>query len=113
MRLGSWPCVLAPGSLAHEAYRPRSDPRAASPSLRVQQRLSQALSRINGLVATGISPDGTIVEIMELTRSSLVPGRPVPPRVQVEADQGPSAVPRFHRRRATAAREPAGLEAER
>ena len=41
-------------------------------------------------------------------RSSLVCGRPVPPRVQIEADQGPSAVSRFHRRGSAQAREQPG-----
>ena len=36
MRLGSWPCVLAPGSLAHRGLSPRSDPRAAPAPLRAQ-----------------------------------------------------------------------------
>ena len=65
MRLGSWPCVLAPDSLAQQAYGVERDPRAAPPPLRVQQRLPQGVSRSNGFVATGMSPDGTLVEIIE------------------------------------------------
>ena len=54
-----------------------------------------------GFVPTGQSPDGSLVEIVELPTSEhpVVPGRPVPPRVQVEADQGPPPVPGIHRRR--------------
>ena len=64
MRLGSWPCVLSPGSLAHEAYRrDRIDERH-----RHRYELNNAYRKRfqdEGLIATGISPDGTIVEIME------------------------------------------------
>ena len=43
MRLGSWPCALAPDSLARAGLRRRADPRAAPPPLRVQQRLPEGL----------------------------------------------------------------------
>lgn len=64
MRLGSWPCVLNPGSLAHEAYRlDRIDERH-----RHRYEFNNSYRKRfqeQGLFATGISPDGTIVEIME------------------------------------------------
>ena len=65
MRLGSWPCVLAPGQpgprgvsasdLIHERHRHRYE---------FNNAYRKAFQE-HGLVATGISPDGTIVEIME------------------------------------------------
>ena len=64
MRLGSWPCVLAPGSLAHEAYR--AD--LINERHRHRYEFNNAYRKRfqdQGLFATGISPDGTIVEIME------------------------------------------------
>ena len=57
--LGAMPCVLSPGSLAHKAYAVEFDPRTAPASVRIQQRLSQSVQE-KGLVATGVSPDGTI-----------------------------------------------------
>jgi CTP synthase len=64
MRLGSWPCVLAPGSLAHEAYRLD----LINERHRHRYEFNNSYRKRfqdQGLVATGISPDGTIVEIME------------------------------------------------
>ena len=65
MRLGSWPCDLAPGSLARAAYgTDRIEERH-----RHRYEFNNAYRRAfeeNGLVATGTSPDGTIVEIVEL-----------------------------------------------
>ena len=65
MRLGNWPCVLAPGTRAREAYgRERLDERHRhryefNPEYR--ERLEQA-----GLVLSGTSPDGRLVEIVEV-----------------------------------------------
>ena len=65
MRLGAWPCELGPGSLAHKAY----DAPLIHERHRHRYELNNSYRRAfhdNGLVATGLSPDGTIVEIMEL-----------------------------------------------
>ena len=65
MRLGAWPCVLRSGTLAYEAYgeekiserhRHRYE---FNPDYR--DRLSAA-----GLVLSGTSPDGRLVEIVEV-----------------------------------------------
>jgi CTP synthase len=65
MRLGAWPCVLAPDTLARKAYgvdniserhRHRYEFNNA-----YRERLAQA-----GMIASGTSPDGQIVEIVEL-----------------------------------------------
>jgi CTP synthase len=64
MRLGAWPCVLTPGSLAHDAYRLN----LISERHRHRYELNNSYRKHfqdQGLCATGISPDGTIVEIME------------------------------------------------
>ena len=68
MRLGAWPCRLAPGSLVQEVYggaeeiserhRHRYE---VNPEFR--QRLEQ-----EGLVFSGVSPDGKFVEMIELSR---------------------------------------------
>jgi CTP synthase len=68
MRLGAWPCRLAPGSLVQEVYggadeigerhRHRYE---FNPEFR--QRLEK-----EGLVFSGVSPDGKFVEMVELSR---------------------------------------------
>ena len=70
MRLGAWPCQLAPGSLARDVYggaekiserhRHRYE---FNPEYR--KRLEQ-----EGLVFSGVSPDGKFVEIIELSRDA-------------------------------------------
>jgi CTP synthase len=65
MRLGAWPCVLEPGTLAHKAFgkaeiserhRHRYE---FNPDYR--ERLLEA-----GLTLSGTSPDGKLVEIVEV-----------------------------------------------
>ena len=58
----------------------------------------------HGLRITGETPDGTYVEICEIAGPSLVPGLPVPPRVQVQAAGAAPAVHGLHRRRLRAPR---------
>jgi CTP synthase len=66
MRLGSWPCALTAGTKAREAY--------ALEQIAERHRHRYEFNNAyrgqfeeNGLVATGTSPDATIVEIIELT----------------------------------------------
>src|SRR6266566_3378150 len=65
MRLGSYPCVLSEGSKAHQAYK----------SLKVQERHRHRYEfnnqfrqqfTANGLSISGTSPDGKLVEVIEL-----------------------------------------------
>jgi CTP synthase len=69
MRLGSYPCVLVEGSRAHQAYG----------SLQVQERHRHRYEfnnhyrqqfAANGMLFSGTSPDGKLVEVIEL------PGHP-------------------------------------
>ncbi len=64
MRLGLYPCVLEPGSLAAKAYKAEI----------IQERhrhryefnnLYRQLFEENGIIFSGLSPDGTLVEIAE------------------------------------------------
>jgi CTP synthase len=64
MRLGAWPCVLSPGSLAHEAYHRDLIQERHRHRYELNNSYRKRFQE-QGLVATGISPDGTIVEIME------------------------------------------------
>ncbi|HWF08101.1 MAG TPA: CTP synthase [Bryobacteraceae bacterium] len=65
MRLGAWPCVLRPGSLAHKAYG------ATTISERHRHRFEfnreyEAVLTSKGLKLTGETPDSTYVEICEI-----------------------------------------------
>ncbi|MDR3633306.1 MAG: CTP synthase, partial [Isosphaeraceae bacterium] len=65
MRLGSWPCELSPDSLAYRAYGQD----LIHERHRHRYEFNNAYRRQfeeNGLVATGMSPDGSLVEIVEL-----------------------------------------------
>jgi len=64
MRLGAWPCVLKPGTRAAQAYG------AAEISERHRHRYEvnngcRAQLEASGLVFSGLSPDGHLVEIVE------------------------------------------------
>ena len=65
MRLGAWPCDLTPDSLAYRAYGHD----LVHERHRHRYEFNNAYRRQfeeNGLVATGLSPDGSLVEIVEL-----------------------------------------------
>jgi CTP synthase len=70
MRLGAWPCRLAPGSLVQEVYSGADEISERhrhryefNPEFR--QRLEK-----EGLVFSGVSPDGKFVEMIELSRDA-------------------------------------------
>ena len=89
------------GSLAHEAYRQD----LIHERHRHRYELNNAYRKPfqdAGLVRHRDQPRRHDRRDHGAARSSLVSGGAVPPRVQVEADQGPSAVPRLRRGRAHA-----------
>jgi CTP synthase len=65
MRLGAWPCVLKPGSLAASLYRRARISERHRHRYEVNNAYRADLEK-TGLAATGASPDGQLVEIMEL-----------------------------------------------
>jgi CTP synthase len=66
MRLGSWPCTLAQDSMAREAYGMELIDERHRHRYEFNNSYRNHFED-NGLVATGTGPDGTIVEIVELT----------------------------------------------
>ena len=65
MRLGAYPCVLQEGSKAHEAYGTLE----ISERHRHRYEYNNSFRDImveNGLVLSGLSPDGELVEVIEL-----------------------------------------------
>jgi CTP synthase len=65
MRLGSCPCVLTPDSLAHQAYGSEVIHERHRHRYEFNNTYRKAFEE-NGFVATGLSPDGSLVEIVEL-----------------------------------------------
>ena len=114
MRLGAWPCRLAPGSFAYQAYGTREISERHRHRYEFNREYEERL-KAAGLRITGETPDDTYVEICEIADHPVVPGLPVPSRVQVQAAGAASAVHGVHRRRLRAPTEPraGGRQAER
>jgi len=66
MRLGLWPCQLIPETKAAGAYGSTAVSERHRHRFEVNNDYREALAKA-GLVASGVSPDGQLVEIMELT----------------------------------------------
>jgi CTP synthase len=65
MRLGAYPAVLQAGSIAASLYRKSRISERHRHRWEVNNSYRERLEKV-GLVATGISPDNSLVEIMEL-----------------------------------------------
>ncbi|NVM20852.1 MAG: CTP synthase [Desulfobacterales bacterium] len=65
MRLGAYPCVVKEGSLAHQAYRNEEISERHRHRYEFNNDLKERLEEA-GLVMSGISPDGKLVEIVEM-----------------------------------------------
>ncbi len=66
MRLGAYPCVIKPGSLAQGLYRRTRIHERHRHRYEVNNAYREMLEKA-GLVATGTSPDNRLVEMMELS----------------------------------------------
>jgi CTP synthase len=65
MRLGAYPCRIAPGSKAAEAYGTAEVSERHRHRYEVSNKYRDALTE-NGLVLSGLSPDGSLVEMVEI-----------------------------------------------
>jgi CTP synthase len=65
MRLGLWPCKLTSGSIVGNAYGEEMIQERHRHRFEVNNAYREALAEV-GLTATGVSPDGRLVEIMEI-----------------------------------------------
>jgi CTP synthase len=65
MRLGHWPCRLVPGTRAHAAYQQDLVHERHRHRYELSNRFRDLLSR-DGMVFSGQSPDGHLVEISEM-----------------------------------------------
>ena len=91
MRLGLYPCLLQPDTLAAEAYAPEpwmSGIATGGSSTTPIVRREEA-----GMVFSGLSPEGRLVEIAELSSAAPVDaGNAVPSGVSFATQPAPSAV---------------------
>ena len=69
MRLGSYPCILQRGSLANRIYRDQFITERHRHRYEVNNAYRALLSD-KGMVMSGVSPDGNLVEIIELPREA-------------------------------------------
>ena len=65
LRLGAYPCTLLPGTKAAEAYKQENISERHRHRYEFNNAFRDVLSQ-NGMVFSGTSPDGTLVEIVEL-----------------------------------------------
>ncbi len=65
MRLGAYPCVLKPGTLAHKAYEKEIVQERHRHRYEFNIKYREQLEKA-GMIVSGISPDGTLVEIIEM-----------------------------------------------
>ena len=105
MRLGAQPCHLVPGTRAAQVYGEPVVYERHRHRYEVNPAYHEALSG-KGLVFSGLSPDGRLVEIIELDGSPVLHGGSVPPRAPVATDAPAPAVPRVRRRREDRSRPP-------
>ena len=66
MRLGSYPCVLKKGSIAEKLYESKQIDERHRHRFEYNNEYREALENA-GLICSGTSPDGSLVEIVELT----------------------------------------------
>ncbi len=67
MRLGSYPCVLKEGSLAHKLYEKEEIQERHRHRFEYNNSYKQRLEEA-GLICSGTSPDGSLVEIVEISQ---------------------------------------------
>jgi CTP synthase len=67
MRLGAYPAVLTPGSIVAQAYRDTRVSERHRHRYEVNNAYREQLSKV-GLQVSGVSPDGRLVEFVELDR---------------------------------------------
>lgn len=66
MRLGAYPCIVAKGTKAYKAYRKNLISERHRHRFEVNNKFRKRLAE-GGMVFSGVSPDNTLVEIIELS----------------------------------------------
>jgi CTP synthase len=86
MRLGSYPCHLIEGSRAHQAYGTDDIRERHRHRYEFNNRYRDALAGF-GLVASGLSPDGSLVEVCEISGHPFMVGTQFHPEFRSRPDR--------------------------
>ena len=86
MRLGSYPCRMLEGTLAHKAYAEDTVYERHRHRFELNNAYREALEN-TGLLAGGVSPDGKLVEIVELQDHPFMVGVQFHPEFRSRPDQ--------------------------
>jgi CTP synthase len=86
MRLGSYPCHLVPGSRAQQAYGTDDIRERHRHRYEFNNRYREPLEEF-GLVASGISPDGSLVEVCEIRDHPFMVGTQFHPEFRSRPDR--------------------------
>ena len=100
MRLGVYPCNLKEGSLAESVYHVLGYGSTVQERHRHRFEFNnhyRTLLEENGMVFSGISPDGSTGGDIRAVDASVHVGQPVPSRIQEPTKQAAPAFPRSHR----------------
>lgn len=90
LRLGSYPCVLNKESKAYKLYGKEEIHERHRHRYEVNNDYRDALTQ-NGMLLSGLSPDGRIVEMVEI-RTSLVHGTQAHPELKPVQNKTTTAV---------------------
>ena len=114
MRLGSYACLLRPGSMAHEAYGVDEIRERHRHRYEFNNLYKQPLEDF-GLVASGTSPDGSLVEVCEIRDHPFMVGTQFHPEFRSRPDRPHplfrGLIQAAREKSATGARELAAVEA--
>lgn len=87
MRLGAYPCIVKSGTKAHRAYHTTEISERHRHRFEVNNDFRAALEAV-GLVVSGLSPDGRLVEIVELRKHPWFVGVQFHPELKSRAVTG-------------------------
>ncbi|MGQ9819354.1 MAG: CTP synthase [Candidatus Kapaibacteriales bacterium] len=87
MRLGQYPCVLKPGTIAHQAYGTDLIFERHRHRYELNNEFRQILEE-HGMIFSGLSPDGKLVEIIELKNHPFFVGVQFHPELKSRAVTG-------------------------
>ena len=86
MRLGAYPCIIKEGTLAEEVYKSKEISERHRHRFEYNNEYKKKLEE-KGLICSGTSPDGTLVEIVELKEHPYFIGVQFHPEFQSRPDR--------------------------
>ena len=97
MRLGAHPCKLKEGTKAQEAYNDELVYERHRHRFEFNNKYREQFENAGMIVARG-SPDGQLVEIIELTGPSVLHRNSIPSRIRITSSTPDTTHPRIHSR---------------